>query len=235
MLRRLDVPWRTVRPPWTASSCRSFAFADHVDEMLFRVKGDGVDVAKLAGGIYLRSKRKQDTFLEGMGDRSIENCVRGLVLANKFAEKHRKEGDPENIPWFHRLAFAPQLRKRSDLYWISLKVIPLESPYQEGEGTPGDRLRVGRKAEVQGLARTFMTSWTKRCLGQSLEPCVRCMGAENVSLAVKGLARCLKDMSDRKGALRLFVCYPEMLQETLQESGDTVTMTQIRIEPRPRN
>lgn len=35
------------------------------------------------------------------------------------------------------------------------------------------------------------------------------MGAENVSLAVKGLARCLKDMSDRKGALRLFVCYPE--------------------------
>lgn len=168
MLRRLDVPWRTVRPPWTASSCRSFAFADHVDEMLFRVKGDGVDVAKLAGGIYLRSKRKQDTFLEGMGDRSIENCVRGLVLANKFAEKHRKEGDPENIPWFHRLAFAPQLRKRSDLYWISLKVIPLESPYQEGEGTPGDRLRVGRKAEVQGqYCVNSGTGWGIRSLDES--------------------------------------------------------------------
>lgn len=54
-----------------------------------------------------------------------------------------------------------------------------------------------------------MHSWKKRCLGESLEPSVRCMGSANVALAVKGLARCLKDMTERKGALRIFACYPE--------------------------
>lgn len=76
--------------------------------------GEGLDVAKLAGGIYYRAKRRQDTFLEGMGDRSIQNCVRGVILANKYAAKAREEGDQENIPWFERLGFTPQLRKSDD-------------------------------------------------------------------------------------------------------------------------
>lgn len=156
-------PWSVPRLRW---GVRSFAFADNVEEMLFKVKGaeshgipiqilteswslafsersgsfssvppmvlslspwdsldapalcmgagEGLDVAKLAGGIYSRAKRRQDTFLEGMGDRSIQNCLRGLILANKYAAKHREEEDHENIPWFYRLGFAPQLRRNND-------------------------------------------------------------------------------------------------------------------------
>eukprot|EP00913_Durusdinium_trenchii_P011662 g10951.t3 len=63
--------------------------------------------------------------------------------------------------------------------------------------------------EVEGVSTTIISSWSKRCKGQTSEPLLRCMGAANVSMAVKGLARARKNLSERKGVLRLFVCYPE--------------------------
>ena len=168
--------------------------------------------------------------MEGMGSKSIENCLRGLILANKFAFERRKEQEP---PWFNRLGFAPQLRKSGELLWVSLKVIPLKEAYVALEGPEGDRLRVGPNSEVKELSAAIMRSWSKRCSGDSLEPKICAMGHQNVATAVRGLARCLKEMNARKGLLRLFVCVPEMLPEQL-ENGQEVVMTQIRMEMRPR-
>ncbi|CAK9062140.1 Putative SWI/SNF-related matrix-associated actin-dependent regulator of chromatin subfamily A member 3-like 3 [Durusdinium trenchii] len=187
---------------------RCFAFSAEEQRMSFRVKAEDVKMSKLAGGLYLRTTRRQETLLDGMGHKSIQNCVRSIILANKFAAQHRAEGDPEKIPWFYRLGFTPQLRKTSGELWVSLKVVALESPYVASEGPPGDRLRIGPTAEVEGVSTTIISSWSKRCKGQTSEPLLRCMGAANVSMAVKGLARARKNLSERKGVLRLFVCYP---------------------------
>lgn len=170
--------------------------------------------------------------MEGMGSKSIENCLRGLILANKFASERRKEqADPP--PWFHRLGFVPQLRKSGELLWVSLKVIPLKEPYVASARPEGDRLRVGPNSEVKGLSTAIMRSWSKRCADETSEPRVCAMGTQNVATAVRALARCLKEMNARKGLARLFVCAPEMLPEVL-ENGQEVTMTQIRLEMRPR-
>ena len=124
-----------------------------MEQALFRVKAEEVDIAKLAGGIHLRAQRQQETILEGMGDKSIWNCVRGVMLVNKYIERDRNEGNPEKIPSFYRIGFAPQLRKEGSLYWVSMKVIPFKDPYQLEEGLPGgDQLRVGRNAKVEGHA-----------------------------------------------------------------------------------
>lgn len=135
--------------PWLV---RGFAFHKDMEQVLFKVKAEEVDIAKLAGGMYLRARRQQETILEGMGDKSIQNCVRGVVLANKYIERDRNEGNPEKIPPFYRLGFAPQLRKEDSLYWVSMKVIPFKDPYHFEEGLPGDQLRVGRNAQVEGHA-----------------------------------------------------------------------------------
>ena len=118
--------------------------------MRFRVKAEDVNMAKLAGGIYLRTSRRHETILEGMGNKSIQNCLRSLVLVNKYAQRHRDE-DPSQVSWFHRVAFVPQLRKSSDMLWVSMKVVGLEADYAASEGPPGDRVRVGPDASVEGL------------------------------------------------------------------------------------
>ena len=99
---------------------RCFAFSAEEQRMSFRVKAEDVKMSKLAGGLYLRTTRRQETLLDGMGHKSIQNCVRSIILANKFAAQHRAEGDPEKIPWFYRLGFTPQLRTDwflSELFW----------------------------------------------------------------------------------------------------------------------
>ena len=72
---------------------------------------------------------------------------------------------------------------------------------------------------LPGVSTTIISSWSKRCKGQTSEPLLRCMGAANVSMAVKGLARARKNLSERKGVLRLFVCYPERPGEVSGRSG----------------
>ena len=39
---------------------------------------------------------------------------------------------------------------------MSLKVVALESPYVASEGPPGDRLRIGPTAEVEGRSRAVV-------------------------------------------------------------------------------
>ncbi|CAE7489407.1 unnamed protein product [Symbiodinium natans] len=175
---------------------RSFAFREDQPEMLFRVKGEGVEMAKLAGGVYLRTERRQVTFLEGMGPKSIDNCLKAVMLVNKFAEAKRNGESAGEAPWFHRVGFVPQLRKRDTTYWISMKVVGLQKPYTPYPAPEQDRLRVGRDTPIEKLAAAVNTCWMHRCAGERSEPLVCAMGPQSVSLAVKSIARCLKDMSE---------------------------------------
>ncbi|CAE7484040.1 unnamed protein product [Symbiodinium necroappetens] len=232
--QRMAMLSRTQHHAGAAVRHRKFAFRDDQPEMYFRVKGEGVNMAKLAGGVFLRTERRQDTFLEGMGPKSIDNCLKAVVLVNKFAQEKRKEESTGEVPWFHRVGFVPQLRKTGTSYWLSMKVVGIKGPYTPYDAPEQERLRVGQETKIDQLTGAVRTCWTRRCAGERSEPLVCAMGPRSVSLAVKSMARCLKEMNERKGVLRLFLCHPDMIEEVLPENGNSVVMTHMRLEPRPR-
>eukprot|EP00440_Ansanella_granifera_P055055 gb/GFBE01059681.1/.p1 GENE.gb/GFBE01059681.1/~~gb/GFBE01059681.1/.p1 ORF type:complete len:253 (+),score=55.72 gb/GFBE01059681.1/:1-759(+) len=217
-------------------SPRCFAWSTDQTELEFKVKADGFDLNKLAGGISMRTNQRQVTILEGMGEKSIYNCVKALVLVNKFAEWRRedKEANPDKVPWFNRVGFVPSLRKNGEMQWVSLRVVPIEEPYSPSSSSECMRLRVGNTTPMMALQKAILNEWLQRCAGSKGEPFLCAMGAKGVSTGVKSAAKCLKELSLRKGAARNFLCFPEMVQEELPVKGELVTLTQIRLEPRER-
>eukprot|EP00930_Biecheleria_cincta_P007713 TRINITY_DN108973_c0_g1_i1.p1 TRINITY_DN108973_c0_g1~~TRINITY_DN108973_c0_g1_i1.p1 ORF type:complete len:262 (+),score=58.55 TRINITY_DN108973_c0_g1_i1:38-787(+) len=233
-------PWQPRAGGGLGAACRSpfqlRCFAWENDKPLnFKVKAEGVDMNKLAGAVAMRCQNRQQTFLDAMGEKSIYNCVKALVVANKFAEYRRADtAFPEKVPWYDRVGFIPMLRKDGTNEWVSLRVVPLEKPPETPPSSSESmKLKISANTPVLALQKAILNEWLQRCSGSKAEPRLATMGGKGVSSAVKSSALCLAELSKRKGAARLFLCYPEMVQEKLEGKDETVTMTYLRLEPRP--
>eukprot|EP00933_Yihiella_yeosuensis_P073977 TRINITY_DN82788_c0_g1_i1.p1 TRINITY_DN82788_c0_g1~~TRINITY_DN82788_c0_g1_i1.p1 ORF type:complete len:258 (-),score=47.82 TRINITY_DN82788_c0_g1_i1:438-1211(-) len=220
--------------------CR-FAWTEADEQLKFRVKADGANLQKLAGGISLRCEQRLHTVLEAMGDQSIYNSIKALVLVNRFAAKRRVESDTDpnvKAPWFQSVGFVPLFgrSKNGREQWMRLTVVGL--PEQQGlraSETPleSSLLKVSSKTPTSALQNSILNEWLQRCAGRTSEPVLAAMGPASVTTAVKGAAFCLLELRRRKGASIPFCCHPDIRQET-QSDGRTITLTYISLEPQPQ-
>lgn len=223
---------------------RRFSWTEADKSVGFKVKAEGVNIQKLAGGILLRGEQRLSTHLECMGSKSVYNGVKALVLANYFADRARQERDCPVA----RLGFVPSLGRSGTNQWIRLTVLALgkgTAPLQQEapNGSNGvehnsqnandvTTLKVGANTEIIKLANSVLTNWMQRCAGSlSSDPRLGAMGNVSVSTAVKATAFALRELNKRRGGARPFMCIPSMEREPGQEEEQTVTY--LRLEQRP--
>jgi len=210
----------------------------------FKVKADGVNIQKLAGGILLRGEQRLSTHLECMGSKSVYNGVKALVLANYFANKARQERDCPVV----RIGFVPSLGRAGENQWIRMTVLALgrgtEVSQQEMTSgsidvenrspiaNDGTTLKVSSNTEIIKLADSVFSNWMQRCAGSlGGDPRLGAMGSVSVSNAVKATAFALRTLNKRRGGGRPFMCIPSMEREPGPQEEQTVTY--IRLEQRP--
>lgn len=88
-----------------------------------RVKGDGANLGRLAGGILARARERLVTDLDAVGDNSVSNAVKALAMANAFAQQ---EGSLAGV------AFRPTMALDAS---GTTRLMRLEVfPRQHGEG-----------------------------------------------------------------------------------------------------
>eukprot|EP00933_Yihiella_yeosuensis_P066798 TRINITY_DN7126_c0_g4_i1.p1 TRINITY_DN7126_c0_g4~~TRINITY_DN7126_c0_g4_i1.p1 ORF type:complete len:306 (+),score=44.02 TRINITY_DN7126_c0_g4_i1:8-925(+) len=204
----------------------------------FKVKGDGVDINKLAGGISYRLNNNLEVVLEGMGDRSIYNCIRALVMVNRFAAKEQEDYDSFT---FSRAGFIPSLAREKDgsRHWMRLRVVTFSEPASD-PSQAAQLLKVSSNTEFENLRKAIYAEWTNACRSQREDDggppriLLAGMGPKCTTIAVKSAAFVLRQMQLNDRSYRLFCCWPEMKEETLQPSGDTITRTFLSFEERPK-
>mmetsp|Transcript_107541 Transcript_107541/g.213584 ORF Transcript_107541/g.213584 Transcript_107541/m.213584 type:complete len:271 (+) Transcript_107541:118-930(+) len=224
---------------------RRFSWTDADKVMGFKVKAEGVDIQKLAGGILLRAEQRMYTHLECMGSKSVYNGVKALVLANYFANKARQERDCAIM----RIGFVPSLGRSGKDQWVRLTVLAmgkgtasLQQQTPNGSAGLGESsqtakdvatLKVSSNTEIAKLANSVLTNWMQRCAGSlGSDPRLGAMGSVSVSTAVKATAFALRELNRRRGGARPFMCIPSMEREPRREEEQTVTY--LRLEQRPR-
>jgi len=226
------------------TSRRSFGWTEEDVRLSFKVKADNFNVQKLAGGVLLRCEQRLETQLEPMGSRSVYNCVKALVLANRFAEEAReKRGSDEDT--VARIGFVPSFARTEGLQWMRLQVIavgvrPADAAVSRPDvsGLESPNLKVGMNTDLQKLQNAILANWMQRCAGGRGDPVLSAMGEASVSRAVKGAAFALRELSKRGSGARPFVCFPAMEQvlrseERQQTPGEKQTVTVLRLENRP--
>ncbi|CAE8673185.1 unnamed protein product, partial [Polarella glacialis] len=178
---------------------RSFGWSAEDTELKFRVSAEGVNLPKLAGGISMRTEQRMQTFLEAAGERSIYNCIKALVLVNRFAQKRREDAANDSsieVPWFHRVAFVPSFGKNGTMEWMRLRVIGLPlAPAVFSESLGVSTLKVSSKTPPSALERAILNEWLQRCAGTKGDPRLAGMGATSISASVKASAFCLKELT----------------------------------------
>jgi len=191
----------------------------------FKVRAEGDNVPKLARGMLSRCEDGLDTTLEAMGSRSIHNCVKAIMLANRFAQVDAKPTTPA------RIGFVPRFYFDKDKLSMRLRVVPLKYPRVDQEPDEGVALRVSARTELKRLEAAVLTRWVQCCAGGGASPVVAAMGAESVTVAVKGAAFALRELGIRKGGARPFLCWPwaQEVSGVEQEDGPR-TVTYLGLE-----
>jgi len=209
----------------------------------FKVKADDVDISRLAGGVYLRCNQKLETFLEAMGGKSVSNCVKALVAANRFAAEAREERGPSEAR-VARICFVPQFARERELQWMRLRVVAL------GDGPPGgdgaerrsaaagaaETLKVGARTDLDRLQKAISAKWRQRQAGSGADPVITAMGSDSVSKAVKAAAFALRNDRRRGAGALPFMLLPTM--ETVSneghQEGERMTATWLHLQQQPR-
>jgi len=197
----------------------------------------------------LRCEQRLDTVLEGMGNRSVYNCVKALALANLFAEKRALEGgaaaasgteEPQQRP-VARIGFLPFLARAGasggdQLQWMQLKVVVLDARPRATRPGSGDKvMKVSGNTDLAALQSAVIANWGHQCAGSAGETWIAAMGAESTGRAVKGAAFALAGIKKRESNWLLFFCFPamELVDGTDRNPGQPQTVTYLRLEPRP--
>eukprot|EP00747_Dinoflagellata_sp_TGD_P095154 gnl/TRDRNA2_/TRDRNA2_166372_c0_seq1.p1 gnl/TRDRNA2_/TRDRNA2_166372_c0~~gnl/TRDRNA2_/TRDRNA2_166372_c0_seq1.p1 ORF type:complete len:249 (+),score=38.62 gnl/TRDRNA2_/TRDRNA2_166372_c0_seq1:12-758(+) len=217
---------------------RCFGWTREDADMHFKVKADGVNFSKLAGGILLRSQQGLGTVLDAMGSRSVSNCLKALSLAGRFAARKRAEAadsraaDAESSVL--RFGFVPWFARHGELQWMRLKVVPLSSEPLGAPSSEPSVLRVSARTDLQGLVKAIVAQWSQCCAGRTVKEqdllALMAMGDQSVSTAVKSAAFALQELPKR-GA-RPFLCCP-CLEELPGHTGEPQVVTRLTLEPRP--
>lgn len=223
---------------------RCFAWTDADKTLSFKVRGDEVNIQKLAGGILLRCEQRLETNLESAGSKSVYNCVKALVLANLMAQRAQQERDSQVA----RIGFVPSFGRTGEMQWMRLGVVAVGSSLTapkvaaagEGEGRSQPQvvnLKVGARTDMVRLREAIIATWMKRCTGSTDDPQLSAMGRDSVSLAVKAAAFALRDLAQQRGGGRMFCCFPtmEQLPERDEQLGEKQTIVSLRLEFRPRS
>jgi len=225
------------------ASRRRFSWTEEDLSLSFKVKAEDVNMNKLAGGIHLRCEQRLETHLEPMGNKAVYNCIKAIVLANRFAaEARQEEGKKQAL--VTRIGFIPSLARREELLWMRLTVVAFGSrssasspPKQERQpaGPEGPTLKVGANTDLEKLRQAIVANWMQRCAGSLGDPRVSAMGGASVAKAVKGSAFALREMARRKVGARPFLCFPtmELVRGTEEQGREMQTVTFLSLEPRP--
>lgn len=235
-----------VRPPAPAPGGRRFAWTADDKALGMKVTAD-VPLARLAGGVLLRSEQGLLTWLDCMGSQAIYSSVKAVVLMNRFALERREDAVREAeeagaagsavVREPARVGFVPVFAAQGTQKWMRLRVISLgERPEAApgGLGAKAETLRVSRETELPNLQSAILTNWMQRCAGTAGDPRIANMGADSVGRAVKGAAFALRDMAKRRGGARPFLLVPsiERVQNAKREGGDgTVTFLALEAQP----
>lgn len=226
------------------SSRRCFAWTDSDKTLSFKVRGEVVNIQKLAGGILLRCEQRLETNLESAGSKSVYNGMKALVLANYMAQRVQQERGSQVA----RIGFVPSFGRTGEMQWMRLGVVAVGSSLTDpkvaaaGEGK-GSRqpevvnLKVGARTDMDKLRAAIIATWMKRCAGSIEDPQLSAMGADSVSLAVKAAAFALRDLAKQHGGSRMFCCFPTMEQVPGRDEqlGEKQTIVSLRLEFRPRS
>lgn len=239
------------RVPGAGGPCRTsrrgFGWTEDDAWLNFKVKADNCNVQKLAGGLLMRCEQRHETVLEAVGNRSVYNSVKALVLANRFAQEARAQrGDDQVL--VRRVGFIPSFARKEQLQWMRLRVVAVGDRPSDGararstgvdvSDLEAPSLKVGASTEFKSLQNAILANWMKRCEGASGEPVLMAMGEASVTRAVKGSAFALRELSKRRGGARPFVCFPDMeqVQQQPHESGaagEKQTVVVLRLETAP--
>eukprot|EP00928_Gymnodinium_smaydae_P028905 TRINITY_DN21919_c0_g1_i1.p1 TRINITY_DN21919_c0_g1~~TRINITY_DN21919_c0_g1_i1.p1 ORF type:complete len:274 (-),score=45.91 TRINITY_DN21919_c0_g1_i1:256-1035(-) len=195
----------------TCGQRRSFAWTDNETNLSMKVKGEQVNVQKLAGGIFLRCQQGLQTTLETMGSKSVYNSVKALVLVNRFAKEAPNEV-PIGVRKVTRVGFVPTFARSGDLQWMRLRVIAYEETNRVDVDAELDTktLKVAGKTDVQTLQGVILSSWKECCTGDLGGLRVAGMGAEAVTRAVKAAAFSRRTLMLQRAGLPPFCCQPSM-------------------------
>lgn len=219
------------------ASRRCFGWTQDEQLLNFRVKGDGVNVQKLAGGILLRCEQGLQTVLDSMGSKSIYNCIRALVLANRYAQRRREEAIAEGkqplVTTPLRVGFVPRFQGSKGHMWMRLQVVPISR--ERGTAEPAqdalEPMKTSARTEIRSLSDAILNQWLQHCGGRTAGPVIAAMGRDCVSTSVKGAAMALKELQLRRSGARPFVCHPRMEQQPEPgKPGEQQTVTYIALE-----
>eukprot|EP00927_Polykrikos_kofoidii_P067422 TRINITY_DN62912_c0_g1_i1.p1 TRINITY_DN62912_c0_g1~~TRINITY_DN62912_c0_g1_i1.p1 ORF type:complete len:321 (+),score=32.60 TRINITY_DN62912_c0_g1_i1:159-1121(+) len=244
---------RSVRGVVTASSNDVNATVPADPEAsCFKIRG-GSDVSfpKIAGGIARRLCEEPGlrTVLEAMGNQSISNAIKAIVLANAFVAQKHADAASSPKPLLHmppqRLGFVPSFGKSGDQEWLRLTIVPLQpllrpdslGPDAGVEDGRVTTLKIGAKTDRRRLSDAVVASWMKYC-ASGPDVVLAAMGPSSVSLAVKASTFALKELtrkpkSDQRPR-KPFLCYPVMVE--VQETDrlkEPQMITQLKLEGLP--
>lgn len=233
--RREETPATVCQGSCTAVGQLRHAWTEAESSLGFKVKAEGVNLPKLAGGVLVRCDRQLETFLEPMGARSVYNCIKALIMVNRFIRErdHDLEGDADasrrSHPRLSRVGFVPLFARKDQDQWMRLLVVDLKDALlvaPPGAALEPRMLKVSANTALTSLSMAIVANWRHSCDGSAGDPRIAAMGVESVSKAVKGTA--LANLALRNsGDNRKFLVFPWMEKvpgtEARPEEPQTVT------------
>lgn len=238
----------TVHQLSARSGQRRTAWTEADKTLGFKVKAEGVNMAKLAGGILRRCDQQLATNLEPMGAKSVYNSVIALVMVNRLLLQRRQNTESaqadsaaDTPPWdpaFWRVGFMPSFARDENQVWMRLKVVSLgrepAAPPPGGADVEAVTLKASAQTDLRQLEKAIMTNWQQRCSGQAGDPRIAAMGGQSVSNAVKGAAFAFRALRHRRMGIRPFIIVPRI--ETTKGNQGTEeprTITYLDMEQQP--
>jgi len=217
---------------------RRFAWTIEDQTLSFKIKAEGVDFPKLAGGILRRCEQGLDTDLEPMGSRSVANAVKALAVAGRYAQERREQSDAQDGGPFLRIAFAPVLRYKGDQRWVQMTVVPLENQDTGSQAlVTSNALKVGKNTDLQSLTKAIVATWMRRVLsggtGVVGTPLIGAMGPDSISTAVKASAFALRDIARLREGTQLFLLRPFFFELEIRQAQTRQVIMYLALEPRP--
>merc|ERR1719168_26415 len=107
-----------------------------------------------------------------MGSKSVYNCIRALVMANRYAEKRHADaaeaGEQVKKGTPIRIGFVPTFGRNKSNQWMRLQVVPLGARPTPGPPEKAVKpMRTSTRTEIKRLGDAILNQWLQCCGGRT--------------------------------------------------------------------